>query len=81
VTKTIQKMLTKKLLRATPAPGDARSKLLHLTAKGIETHGRALAALVPVFRDLFAPWSEGEMSALVAQLDRLKIWLDTKGRE
>jgi DNA-binding MarR family transcriptional regulator len=81
ITKTIQKMLTKKLLRAAPAPGDARSKLLYLTPKGIETHHRALAALVPTFRDLFEPWNEADMSDLIAKLDRLKVWLDTKGRE
>ena len=81
ITKTIQKMLAKKLLRAAPSPGDARSKLLYLTPKGAEMHGRALMALVPVFRDLFEPWSEGEMNDLIAKLDRLKVWLDTKGRE
>ncbi len=81
ITKTIQKMLTKKLLRAVPAPGDARSKLLYLTAKGSETHAKAIAALVPVFRDLFEPWSSEEMNELIEKLDRLKVWLDTKGRE
>jgi len=39
------------------------------------------AALVPVFRDLFEPWSEAEMNDLIGELDRLKVWLDTKGRE
>lgn len=81
ITKTIQKMVTKKVLRTAPAPNDARSKLLYITPKGIETHGRALATLVPTFRDLFEPWNEEEMRALIAQLDRLKVWLDTKGRE
>ncbi len=81
VTKTIQKMLAKKLLRAAPSPDDARSKLLHLTPKGAEMHQRALAALVPTFRDLFEPWNEAEMNDLIAKLDRLKVWLDTKGRE
>lgn len=81
ITKTIQKMVAKKLLRVAPAPEDARSKLLYLTPKGVEMHGRALATLVPVFRGLFEPWKEDEMSALIAQLDRLKVWLDTKGRE
>ena len=81
VTKTVQKMVAKKLLRVAPSPGDARSKLLYLTPKGVETHGKALGALVPVFRELFEPWSETEMSDLIEQLDRLKVWLDTKGRE
>ena len=81
VTKTIQKLVARKLLRAAAAPDDGRSKLLTITPKGLETYGRAIAALVPVFRELFEPWSEAEMSDLMGKLDRLKIWLDTKGRE
>jgi DNA-binding MarR family transcriptional regulator len=81
ITKTIQKMLVKKLLRAAAAPDDARSKLLYLTPKGAETHAKAMAALAPVFRELFEPWSEAELADLIGKLDRLKIWLDTKGRE
>ena len=81
ITKTIQKMLTKKLVRAVAAPDDARSKLLYLTPKGVETHAKAMAALVPVFRELFEPWSEEDMNDLIGKLDRLKAWLDTKGRE
>jgi DNA-binding MarR family transcriptional regulator len=80
ITKTIQKMLTKKLLRAAAAPDDARSKLLYLTPKGVETHAKAMASLVPVFRDLFEPWSEDDMKDLIEKLDRLKVWLDSKGR-
>ncbi len=81
VTKTIQKLIARKFLRAAPAPDDGRSKLLHLTPRGLEMYGRAIAALVPVYRDLFEPWSEAEMAELIAKLDRLKVWLDTKGRE
>lgn len=81
ITKTIQKMLTKKLLRSTAAPDDARSKLLYLTPKGSETHAKAVAALAPAFRELFEPWSEDDMNDLIGKLDRLKVWLDTKGRE
>ena len=81
VTKTIQKLIARKYLRAAAAPNDRRSKLLYLTPKGLEAYGRAIAALVPVFRDLFAPWNETEMKDLIAKLDLLKAWLDTKGRE
>ncbi|MBI1210612.1 MAG: winged helix DNA-binding protein [Alphaproteobacteria bacterium] len=81
ITKTIQKMLTKKLLRAVAAPDDARSKLLYLTPKGVETHGKAISALVPVFREMFEPWSEADINDLIEKLDRLKVWLDTKGRK
>jgi len=81
ITKTIQKLIARKYLRAAPAPADGRSRLLYITPKGLETYSRAIASLVPVFRDLFEPWSEAELGDLLAKLDRLKVWLDTKGRE
>jgi DNA-binding MarR family transcriptional regulator len=81
VTKTIQKMVARKLLKADPAPGDGRSKLLTITPKGLETHARAIAAFVPRFAEVFSGWDDAEMEALAKQLDRLKVWMDTKGRE
>lgn len=81
VSKTIQKMLARKFLRADPAPGDKRSKLLTITPKGLDLHARAIAEFVPRFAESFDGWDEKEMEALVERLDRLKIWLDTKGRE
>jgi DNA-binding MarR family transcriptional regulator len=81
VTKTIQKMVARKLLKADPAPGDARSKLITITPKGLEMHGRAIAAFLPQFADVFSGWDDGEMETLARQLDRLKVWMDTKGRE
>jgi DNA-binding MarR family transcriptional regulator len=81
VTKTIQKMVARKLLKADPAPGDGRSKLLTITPKGLETHARAIAAFLPKFADVFSGWDDAEMETLARQLDRLKVWMDTKGRE
>jgi len=81
VTKTIQKLVARKFLKADPSPGDARSKLLTLTPKGLEIHQRAVAAFVPAFAEVFQGWDDKEMEDLVRQLDRLKIWMDTKGRE
>jgi DNA-binding MarR family transcriptional regulator len=81
VTKTIQKMIARKLLKADPAPDDARSKLITVTAKGLDLHARAVAAFVPRFADVYAGWDDAEMADLFAKLDRLKVWLDTKGRE
>ena len=46
VTKTIQKLVARKFLKSDPAPGDARSKLLTVTPKGLEIHQRAIAAFV-----------------------------------
>jgi len=81
VTKTAQKLLARKLLRADPAPADARSKLLTITPRGLELHARAVAAFVPRFAEVYAGWEDSEMADLLAKLDRLKVWLDTKGRE
>ncbi|MEQ1863957.1 MAG: MarR family winged helix-turn-helix transcriptional regulator [Micropepsaceae bacterium] len=81
VTKTIQKMVARKLLRVDAAPGDGRSKLLTITPKGLEIQARAIAAFVPRFSEAFAGWEDVEMEQLAKQLDRLKLWMDSKGRE
>lgn len=81
VSKTIQKMIARKLLRADAAPGDGRSKLLTITSKGLEVQARAIAAFVPRFSEVFSGWEDNEMEDLARQLDRLKVWLDTKGRD
>lgn len=81
VTKTVQKMIARKLLKADPAPDDARSRLLTITPKGIDLHQRAIAAFVPQFAEVYAGWSDAEMADLFAKLDRLKVWMDSKGRE
>ena len=80
VTKTVQKLIGRRYVRAVPSPGDGRSKQLFVTQKGLEAQASAIQALVPVYRDLFEPWSESEMEDLAGKLDRLKVWLDTKGR-
>jgi DNA-binding MarR family transcriptional regulator len=81
VSKTIQKMVARKLLKADPAPDDARSKLIAITPKGLETHQRAVQAFVPKFAEVYGGWSDAEMEELFRLLDRLKVWMDTKGRE
>jgi DNA-binding MarR family transcriptional regulator len=81
VTKTIQKLVARKFLKSDPAPGDARSKLLTITPKGLEIHQRAITAFVPRFAEAFQGWEEKEMEDLVRHLDRLKIWMDSKGRD
>ena len=81
VTKTIQKMVARKFLRVDPAHGDGRSKLLTITPKGLEIQARAIAAFVPRFSDVFAGWEDAEMADLFAKLDRLKVWMDSKGRD
>lgn len=80
VTKTLQKMLAQGLIKATEAPGDARSRLLTLTPKGIKAHEKALAILTDQFRAAFADWTEPEMTAFFQHLSKLKSWMDTEGR-
>jgi DNA-binding MarR family transcriptional regulator len=81
VTKTLQKMLAQGLLKAADAPGDGRSRLLSLTAKGNKAHEKALAVLSDQFRAAFADWREDEMADLFRHLARLKGWMDTEGRK
>lgn len=81
VTKTLQKMLTQGLIKASDAPGDGRSRLLSLAPKGFKAHDRALAILNDQFRGAFAEWSEPEMTELFRHLSRLKGWMDTEGRK
>ena len=81
VTKTVQKLVARKFLKADPAPGDGRSKLLTITPKGLEIFSRAVAAFIPQFAEVYSGWEDKEMEDLFRLLDRLKIWMDTKGRE
>ena len=81
ITKTVQKLVARKFLKVDPAPGDARSKLLTVTPKGLEVHQRAIAAFVPKFAEVYSGWEDKEMEELFRLLDRLKVWMDTKGRE
>lgn len=81
VTKTIQKMLAGGLLAERPHPQDGRSKQIVLTPSGRKTHQRAIEILDPAFAALFADWETRELEALYVQLDRIKVWMDTKGRD
>jgi DNA-binding MarR family transcriptional regulator len=81
VTKTLQKMLSLGLIKAASAPGDGRSRLLTLTAKGAKAHEKSLGVLAGQFRAAFADWREDEMSVLFQHLARLKTWMDTEGRK
>lgn len=81
VTKTVQKLLARKLLKAEPSADDKRSKLLTITPKGLELHARAVSLFVPRFAEAIKDWDEAELAELFSKLDKLKVWLDTKGRE
>jgi DNA-binding MarR family transcriptional regulator len=81
VTKTVQKLIKKDFLRMEESRDDARARLISLTAKGQRGLERAVQLLVPLFKDTFVDWSEEEMTELFLRLDKLKVWMDTKGRE
>jgi len=36
---------------------------------------------VPFFADVFEGWTDDDMKLLIERLDKMKVWLDTKGRE
>ena len=76
VTKTVQKLVAKGLLRAAPNAADGRSRLLTLSAKGSQLHARAVTRLGPAIARALDGWSEEELASFFRQLDRLKIWLD-----
>jgi len=76
VTKTVQKLVAKGLLRASASASDARSKLLSLTAKGRQAIQRAVAAIGPALGPAFEGWSEGDLQTAFGYLDRLKVKLD-----
>ena len=81
ITKTVQKLVARKLLKVDPDPKDKRSKLLTITPKGLELHAKAITMFGPRFAEALDGWDEVDLEALFQRLDRLKIWLDTKGRE
>lgn len=76
LTKTVQKLVAKGWLRETANGKDGRSKLLHITPRGLARHQAALATLAPNLARAFAGWTESEQQELFARLDRLKRWFD-----
>lgn len=76
ITKTVQKLVDKGFLAERANPRDGRSKLLHMTPKGIAAHQAAIGALMPELARTFEGWSNDDMQRLFADLDRLKLWLD-----
>jgi DNA-binding MarR family transcriptional regulator len=76
VTKRVQKLLGRGLLREAPSPTDARKKMLFITPEGQALHARAIRLLVPAAREIFAAWDEAELNQLIGQLDRIRASLD-----
>lgn len=76
VTKIVQKLAAKGLLKASVNATDGRSRVLTLTAKGGQALQRALGVIAPALGPAFDGWSEGDYARLFGDLDRLKVTLD-----
>lgn len=76
ITKTIQKLLTKRWLREEANPEDGRSKTLFVTQAGLAKHNVAVAVFARELTPAFDGWSVSDQQSLFAHLDRLKLWLD-----
>lgn len=77
VTKIVQKLVAKKLLRATVNPNDGRSKLFYLTPQGERLYARAVSRLMPALQQAFDGFDAAGKASLFGQLDGLKQWFDT----
>jgi DNA-binding MarR family transcriptional regulator len=75
-TKTAQKLIAKKLIKASANAEDGRSRLLTMTEKGRAVHEEGLKLFVPLFAPALSDWSEDELAVFFRQLDRLKTYLD-----
>lgn len=78
VSKRVQKLVKRGLLREQPSDFDARQKLLFLTPEGRALHAQAIRLLVPAAAEVFAGWEEGEVRQLSAALDRIRATLTEK---
>ena len=76
VTKTVQKLLDKKLMKAVPNPEDGRSKILFLTSAGKRLRAKAVKDLSEMAAPPFEGISASRLRAMLADLDKLKIWFD-----
>lgn len=76
MTKSVQKLLDRGLLRAETDTEDARRKRLFLTVAGRAAHADALRRLGPDAELIFAGWSTAELADLQKPLFRLRRWLD-----
>jgi len=75
-TKTAQKLVAKKLIKASANAEDGRSRLLTLTERGRAVHEQAIVLFAPSFAPALKDWSADELAAFFRQLDRLKTHLD-----
>lgn len=76
MTKSVQKLLDRGLLRAETDAGDGRRKRLFLTDAGEQAHFNALKGLGPDADLVFSDWSNDDMESLRLLLFRLRRWLD-----
>lgn len=78
MTNTLQRLAARGLIEIRPDPDDGRGKKVSITAAGLATRERAIAALAPQFAELMNEFSTGEFVALLPFLRRLREFLDTR---
>ena len=80
VSKAVAKLDAAGLVTREPSPSDQRSHTLHLTSEGREAAQELYDVGDAMVADIFAGWSEGDVSQLSALLARFVDGADTYAR-
>ena len=80
ITKLVQRLIEQGYLETRPDGTDRRIKRCFITAQGLAARQAAINALGPDVVKAFTGWDTKEITDLVAQLERLKSWLDDHRR-
>lgn len=81
VSKTVRKLVERRLLRERSDALDARRNWLHVTPKGVRVRNDAVSRLAPDQRGVFAAWPRRDVAELRRLLLRLKTQLDESREE
>ncbi|MDX1489897.1 MAG: MarR family transcriptional regulator [Pseudohongiellaceae bacterium] len=76
MTNTVNRLLTRGLVKVLPDPVDGRSKRVYITPEGLEMREQCLKNIGPVFHTVRQSFSEEEFEELLPLLKKLRILLD-----
>ena len=76
ITGTLKRLAAEGWIVVDPDPHDGRAKTVNITPAGRETRTAALAALAPLFDDLFRGIEMAEVEAILPTLRRVRMLLD-----
>ncbi len=76
MTNTLRRLAAKDLVVIAPDPADGRGKRVSITAKGRRMRHKAISGALPRFADIAQLLDGAETAQLVAQLQRLRKFLD-----